>query len=257
MIINNHILVTRYSLKSDKLFGGLTKKIIENDQVRNTWIKDRNILFTKYCMPSILRQHLRPLKWLLLMDETDTWVPSDIGIDKYDWIVPCFIPSGESSSSTIQDIAKDIFSEGNLNELKISRVDNDDMLSMDYFESINDFNYHDFESYDNNSDKPFVLVSPIGVRWNGISNVVFNYETPPFLTYIYSGIHLNNKKFTSPFDINHVHVTKHPHAVVDSRTPQWLQVIHQNNLSNEFEPKGDVIKSMSVDELNDLFGILQ
>lgn len=253
MVSQNHIIVTRYSLKSKTMLSGATQEIIKDEITRSAWLAHRNDLFSKFCLPSLVGQKVRPALWILLMDISDEWISKELGLDTYDWILPLYIQSGQTGFSETKKAIRQFEKDSDNRVYKISRLDNDDMLASNFISVIAEYPEEELAERSTSAKTPFAIVAQRGCRWDGKKNIVFDFPTCPFITYLYKADDVKKGNFSLPLAINHMKVREFPHLLTTTDEPLWCQVIHDQNLKNQMIGKGDYIPPLSEERLNSLF----
>ncbi|WP_185969282.1 glycosyltransferase [Aliiglaciecola sp. M165] len=227
---------------------------MRDDQLRREWLLHRNELFLSLCLPSILRQSKLPNSWIILFDESDEWVVQALRLSKYDWIFPVLVKYGEDGKTQILETIKKNLEHSGDQYIRVCRLDNDDMLSFDYIEKVSDVP-DSFAEKSVGDSKTYAVVASKGCRWDGKTNIIFDYLNSPFITYFFKKKKLTNSLFFSPFEKKHTLILEEPHFILKSEHPLWLQYIHNKNMRNEMAPKGKIYPSLSRHNLEQIFGL--
>ena len=217
-----HFLITRFNLKNAKSHWQKTKT---GDRVLSEkWLQNRFKIFNSYCLPSILNQSEKNFNWLLYFDiDTSDFYKNQIQelANEYPFIKPIY---SEEYQSFLKNISKDVLS--NIDKVSThiitTRLDNDDALHFQAIETIQSF----FKNQDLavfNFTKGFCLQTlPFQVLTK------YDYPKGPFMSMI--------EKIPSDKKVRTIITSKHGsleniQQIDDKR--YWIQIIHDQNLSNE------------------------
>lgn len=212
MALATHVLVTRFNLPSP----GLQDMI----RAQEGWLRDRVVLFARYCVPSVEYQTRRDFSWIVYFDPAS---PS--------WLRQAMTPHIEKNSFTpvyresvsrtemLDDIRQRVCGGRIEGDLITTNLDNDDALSRDFIARIQ-------------SAEPSSATTAIYVK-NGIvragkrvyaleyrRNAFVSVRTPwndPQAT-CWSEWHTNLEDFMPVVEID--------------GPPGWMQVVHGSNVSN-------------------------
>ncbi|MCU4176868.1 glycosyltransferase [Carboxylicivirga sp. N1Y90] len=236
-----HFLITRFNLRNFPL--GEKK---QDEWVQ--WTRDRISLFDKYCLPSLSNQSNKDFKWFIYFD---TQTPDEFTdyinkLNGFEFIKVCYSDGMDSFDKVyIEDIKNNI---GDSSWAMISRIDNDDCFDSAAIERIQ-------ESFVKKDGHLISLAS--GYTLDLKKNILSHYFYPmsPFLTIIESTTKKNIKGvFCKPhsswnelrlFMYKEVFgLNKQSTFILDK--PYWLQIVHDDNVSNSFKRGFPVLKSINL-----------
>jgi len=227
-----HFIITRYNLG---LYA--TKAIKDKDK----WMEDRYRLFTDYCIPSIEAQTNKDFVWVILLDSktksvhltdiTDN-VPENavVFINKWPDIGRFDEKNCEQDHWKVKfvKLCKKIGCE----YAAMTRLDNDDALVNDFVESMR-IMIGTIREIDN-----AVIDCNCGMFYDEINEKAYLINHPygsPFITYIQKvedGMNTVYNRCHRDVAIS----TQNRHNI-HSRSPMWVEVIHENNKSNRIIDK--------------------
>jgi hypothetical protein len=120
----DHVLLTRFNLPS-KGHESLVR-------AQDNWLKNRIVLFERYCLPSVMAQTCRSFSWIIYFDpESPVWLVDWIrGHERQGNFIPCF-----REEVVGHDLVSDIraaVGEQHCAELLTTNLDNDDGLAVDF-----------------------------------------------------------------------------------------------------------------------------
>ena len=232
----NHFLITRFNIKSDTGFDGvITTRTFEDLE----WLKDRFKRFEEYCYLSVKSQTNSNFKWLVLFDiDTPESFRERINSYKsYPNFIPIFI--NNFNKLKLQEIIINNLTDAP-KYLITTRLDNDDAISQNYIEMIQDnFNYQSFE----------IINFHLGYVWDESSGRLYlnGRGCNPFLSLI-----------ESIEDFKTIFLPEHHYQLYDKYQPKgmlkniiletqpaWFQVIHGKNISNHREGIRIPLKNLS------------
>lgn len=126
-----HLLITRFNIR----ITGMGPERIESPVMDEAWLAERVLYFEKYCAPSVLAQTKNNFRWLLYFDPATS--PSLF--DQLAYVKQASIPVefafADSFESMLDDVRQRI--RALPTEYVItSRLDNDDVISNDYIETV-------------------------------------------------------------------------------------------------------------------------
>lgn len=217
-----HIIITRFNL-SNRWKVDKSENLVLDDK----WLNDRYKLFVDFCFPSIKSQTCQNFEW---------WVYFDIKLDKkykeinekWNKEYPNFMPKYESSYDNFeanmpQDIYQKVITEMT-KWLITTRLDNDDVFASDSIEKI---------QKKENIQEMCLLDFPEGYTLNLGDISILRKKTEylnPFITLVekvYPGALIKSVYF------NQHNKWKEVEKKVISEFPQWIQIIHDKNISNQ------------------------
>lgn len=211
------ILITRFAIElesSSKFFE--TKEGVE-------WFNHRLSFFKKTCLPSILNQVTRPDLWVIFITKNrniHTKLSNEtLGFD--------FIKIVEIEKFTaFKEIVSAFLLKDNLSQSITTRLDCDDALFPEYFKTVKSI------SDKTSSDCLFEPSKGLSLQVEDetITRAAYIQKLlPPFLSFINrtgDNIHV--------FSFNHDEWPKVFITEKQNKTPLWIQVVHENNISNQF-----------------------
>jgi hypothetical protein len=230
----SHFLLTRFNLslwKQDKLGNKVRTEL---------WLKERFMLFEKYCLPSVAGQTCKDFLWFVLFDEN---TPQEYRqkIAEYqnqcNQFVPFFLNRNETQnymaffSVKIKEMAAP-----NCKYIISTRLDNDDALNINY---INSLQQEAGNTLLCNSFSEFCISFTWGCqyfeKWNFAEQIRF--PNNHFISLVSS-----NSENALPrciYEIGHLNVEKLcPTIKINKRKDaQWLEIIHKSNASNDVKVK--------------------
>ena len=224
-MIFKHFIITRFNLtqKCDK--DSLGSGVLDDN-----WLKKRFQLFENYCFPSLKSQTNKNFEWWVFFD-TSTPDLYKRKIEKLSALLPNFKSKFKGSYQDFHDtLAKDLLEEidgANIDIIITTRLDNDDIFSDDAVA----------ELQNNLVDYKCILEMPIGYNLEiGKVNKLrkMNYPLNPFISLIESV--KNNQTIETVYAHQHGEWT-HLKQINITNKPQWIQVIHGNNVSNQLKGK--------------------
>lgn len=180
------------------------------------WLKARLVPFEKYCLPSIVGQRSVEFRWIIFVDsQSPVWFK-----EKIESIGPLakVIYVGEPLTDALT--ATSIAATGIVNSpyLVTTRIDSDDALGSDHLVKVQRAFRH--------QDREF-LAFPFGLQ--SYRGHLYNIYWPsnPFISLI-EKVQAGNH-FTTVHCVRHdlIHDTGMVKRIIS--TPQWLQVIHNEN----------------------------
>lgn len=217
-----HIIITRFNLSNR------WEKDKHGNQVLNeTWLNQRYLLFEQYCLPSMKSQTNQNFEWWVYFDsETDPYykMKNENLMKVYSNFKPKYEKSYVDFEENMpQDIHSNLISKG-IVWLITTRLDNDDVLADNTVEVI-----QNKQNFKDNT----LLEIPYGYTLE--KNKIFKLRKVesylnPFISYV-EEISLQNR-------IKSVYYYQHNqwidvNRIVVSTKEQWMQVIHDQNVSNK------------------------
>lgn len=222
MSIFTHFLITRFNIKNAKPHWQQTKtgsKVLTHE-----WLKQRFEIFDTYCLPSILNQSNKNFKWLIYFD-IDTPEPYKKRVatlvQEHPFIKPIYV---DEYQSFLKGISETVLSNSDSSSSHIitTRLDNDDALHFSAIEKIQSlFKNQELAVYNFTKGycfqtQPFTMLTK------------YDYPKGPFLSMI--------EKISSDKKVRTILTSKHGslnHIQQIEGKRYWLQIIHDQNLSNE------------------------
>jgi hypothetical protein len=211
------ILITRFAIElesSSKFFE--TREGVE-------WFNHRLSFFKKTCLPSILNQETRPDLWVIFITKNKnlhTQLSNEtLGFD--------FIKIVEISQfKAFNEVVSEYLTKHNLSQSITTRLDCDDALFPEYFKTVKSI------SDKTSSDFLFEPTKGISIQVDEdtITRAAYIQKLlPPFLSFINrTGVNIH------VFSFNHDEWPKDFRIYTQNKTPLWIQIIHENNISNQF-----------------------
>lgn len=215
-----------------------------------SWISERLYLFEKYTIKSIRNCYVKPDIWLILTSDNildcsnqlkDILEDLPYRLVKYS--------SGLSQSESIRQSLSDIKYPA---EIRMTRLDSDDLISSCFFAKINALKFTKEE-----------LLEGITVSFPGGCNYISetdsfyysSYPENPFLTFIEYVKKPNELK--TVFFRMHTEMCKPPHLArfLRSYYPMWSTIIHENNLANDSLISTNLIELSTKEFIKKKFGI--
>jgi len=215
------------------------------DQYDLAWLKRRQKVFERFCLPSVKSQSCKDFEWLLVSDSRtpdefkkvlDSYPATVIYYDfeHYDWdehAPPCNDLSPIMKRSTqleyIKPVLVDHIGTEDTDYVITSRCDNDDVLAIDHIERIQRFSHDQWRF----SRKDKFWVSFVrGMKWCHGKVYPFNSNNNPFISFVE-----NPEDLQTCYQVCHTLALKtdYPFYGVREGSPTWLQVIHDENLLNK------------------------
>ena len=229
----NHYLITRFNLRNEDWKTSKNGSLVLTEE----WLKNRFILFERFCIPSVQNQTNQHFTWLVFFDEN---TPQEYKqkITEYTRMLSNFIPVFiNGMREFLPSIQKEI-KKSSSEYIITSRMDNDDSISKFYTEEIQKkFNRQNFLALDF-SDGYTLQIKPqikIGYRLQ-----VYN----PFITLI--------EKNDNPQSVwskqTHGSWKKEKNVKRIQNKRVWMSVIHLENKKNQFVGFGKVDLKKLFDE---------
>jgi hypothetical protein len=206
-----HLLLTRFNTAFD---SAPPPRRLESE-----WLLPRLSLFERYCLPSVKAQRGAKFDWLVFFDaESPDWLRERVAA--YGSVLKAMYITGPASDEVI---AKVVRSSGFVSSqyLITTRLDNDDAITGDHLSLVQQSFRH--------QSREFVMF-PFGLQlYRGALYHVY-WRSNPFLSLIErvgeSG------ELTTVYCVRHDKVTQQEKVQFVSRSPQWLQVLHNSNWAN-------------------------
>ncbi|MEV7662440.1 glycosyltransferase [Paenarthrobacter sp. NPDC089316] len=123
----DHVLLTRFNLPS-RGFESLVR-------AKEGWLRERIVLFERYCLPSVKAQTNQDFRWIIYFDpESPAWLLDRMEELNRDKTFVALLRTEVSTSELLQDIRS--VSGGKRPTLLTTNVDNDDGLAVDFVERV-------------------------------------------------------------------------------------------------------------------------
>ncbi|MDD7833551.1 MULTISPECIES: glycosyltransferase [Paenarthrobacter] len=205
----DHILLTRFNLPS-RGFESLVR-------AQEGWLRDRIILFERYCLPSVKAQNNRNFRWIIYFDpESPAWLLERVQeLSRDGTFVPLF-RAEVSPSELLEDIRS--VGAGGRPVLVTTNVDNDDGLAVDFVQRVQSAA---------GGQRVTAIYLATGLVMGRGSLFLRNDPTNAFCSV--------SAPWSAPVTCwaawhNHL---GHSMSVRSLRgSPAWLQVVHDHNVSN-------------------------
>jgi len=219
-----HFLITRFNLRKSDWVTNKNNVPVLTDE----WHRNRFKLFSDFCTPSIAAQTSKNFEWLVFFD-TSTKEEFRTIIQNIQQQIPNFKPLFIDGMDAFLTSIHAYVSHCETDYIITSRMDNDDCLSLDYIDSVQQkFNRQDFMAID--FINGYTLQIYPKVR---LGKKLHQYN--PFISLIERNI--NPKTIWS---IPHNH-WKHETKILQVKDEKvWTSIIHQENKVNEFTGFGHV-----------------
>jgi hypothetical protein len=208
-----HVVLTRFNVRYAQ--NPATPSI----GIDPSWLADRFHLFEKYCLPSVMAQTEQDFRWMLFFDRA---TPEPFAsraralAAERAGIYPVFCE--QLPLSEVKKTISDILPE-EPEWLLTTRLDNDDGLHAEYVATV---------QAAQRFERAEVLNCPAGIILKANRAYLRRHPSNAFISLSepYPG-------FQTIFSISR-HLSAHEHYPVRqlSASPRWLQVVHENNISN-------------------------
>lgn len=183
------------------------------------WLRERLILFERFCMPSMAAQQDAQFQWVVFFDAASpAWFKDKI--KSYGTLImPLYI----DGLATDPVIAERVARTGLVSSqyLVTTRLDNDDALASNHLATV--------QKAFRSQEREFV-VFPFGLQCFRDHLYDVYWPTNPFLSLIERV--QDGNRFTTVFCVPHQHVRQAGRVRLLMRSPQWLQVLHSSNILN-------------------------
>ena len=216
-----HFIITRYNLKKDDW----QKDVEKREVLDENWIKSRNEIFLKFCLPSVLNQSCKQFKWLLFFqngsEESLKLVTKELA--KYDFIEPIFLESYDDFQENLSTIVRSYLTSTE-SWILTTRLDNDDAIHHSFIERLQ--KSIDKVSRDSILHFPYGLFLDLSENkrlassyypMNQFISLLEKPKTSELLTVLAN----EHDKWNSEFSIVEI-----------SLRDAWLQITHSRNLIN-------------------------
>lgn len=216
-----HIIITRFNLPSRWNSDKQGRIVLDN-----AWLEERFNLFENLCLPSIHGQTQKNFEWWVYFDiNTEEKFKNRIGVIEKEkgYFKPKFERSYDDFETNMPAEIYNYLSRKNIGWLITTRLDNDDMLAKDTVEIIQ--KRIDFK-------KNHLIEIPHGytLELNNISKLRrLEGMLNPFISYVENI--KTGKLVKSVYYYQHTD-WKGVDSIIATQKPQWVQVIHENNVFN-------------------------
>lgn len=226
---NNQLAIyTRFNLPLN--FKRLQKPVNLDEH----WLKERVILFNKYCLPSFLNQTSSQFKWFVCFDER---TPVEIveAVCREKMIIPIFAQGQREALEK----SLDYFDYNSA--VTTVRVDSDDSISKKFIELLHQYRSTNCNQVEDSAEA-VVLSFPNGCEYDCEDKVYYNryYQQNPFIAlcekYV-EGRGLSGIFSDAHFRMHRRYVT----LQIPTQDPMWRINVHGGNVANEI--KGDLSKN--------------
>lgn len=128
-----HFLITRFNLKKDDW----SKDKNAHEVLDKAWVKDRIVLFKKYCLPSIVGQSDKNFKWLIFFQENPSGEVIRLikELENISYIEAVFVKGYKDFQTNLSDYIVERI-DRNINWVLTTRLDNDDSLNTNYIQEL-------------------------------------------------------------------------------------------------------------------------
>lgn len=218
------------------------------------WLKARQKLFEKFCLPSVLSQINKNFEWVFVVDSHTPDSFKSV-LDSYPAIVlyadfdPIPIERTKHKRAIRLEEAvaaplRDYLKTKDTDYIITSRLDNDDAISIDHIDKI-----QRYTKKLKREGMPFWLNLQRGFKWCGGNVYPIGALQNPFISMVES----QGEELLTAYRCSHKVANKHARLVqVREGNPTWMQVIHGGNLLNKLmRYRGE----MSFSTVQDIFKI--
>lgn len=236
-----HIILTRYNLPIS--FANSDTSAVRQQE---TWLTERKVLFDKYCLPAMKAQTNKNFSWFIGFDPQ---TPPEY----WDYLEGVGTPVFANSRTDFRNKVIEEMETGEADTI-ISRVDNDDALSVNFVETVQAMAAGIFSTR-TTMGLPHVLHFRHGWEIDHKTNQVYTRQFP---NSSFFSLLLDKCKSTEIFDIDaghHAHVSKHfPVTNISLKDPMWMISVHGDNIGNEISGKkidagqSELLRNFGVDE---------
>lgn len=237
-----HFLVTPFNLLRFPMGVGEQEKWLE-------WTRRRIELFKSYCLPSLLNQSNKNFKWLLYWDVNtpDEFKSFADSVVEYGFIEVRYEDGFDNFKKNYPKYIKEQSTD--VDWVMISRIDNDDCFEKDAISTIQ-CNFK--------PQNEFLISLASGYTLNEESKILSHYFYPmsPFITIIedchkdnllgvYCKPHSSWQELRLFMSKEILGLNKKSKFILEK--PYWMQVVHDENVSNSFNRGVPVLKSLRLD----------
>lgn len=123
----DHVLLTRFNLPSP----GVESLV----RAQEGWLRDRQVLFERYCLPAVLSQSEKNFHWIIYFDtQSPDWLRSRIAELGRDGIFTAIFRDEVPHNTLLEDIRKLTGGRGDI--LLTTNLDNDDGVAVDFVQRL-------------------------------------------------------------------------------------------------------------------------
>jgi hypothetical protein len=217
------------------------------DMIDMDWLTERQKLFEKITLPSVMAQTNKDFEWILVCDlqtpdafkkVLESYPATIFYYDwaQHDWKSPEFKGHGPGAKQELMQRSIDLeYIAGPLQDfigkqktdyVITSRLDNDDGISIDHIDKIQRFAKQNWKG------KRFWLNLVRGLKYNHGDVFPVNSPHSPFISFVEPP-----QGLLTTYQVCHTEAQKTEYNVVQVREgqPTWLQVIHGGNLLNRLK----------------------
>ena len=234
-----HFLATRFNLKVENWKTAKDGSPVLTEK----WLEDRFELFEKYCFPSVVNQNNKNFFWFIYFDiDTPSFYKQKINLlfQNQTNFKAVFIDGVTNLQSTFTKNIEELLDEKD-EFIITTRLDNDDSIHKNFIDIIQKLAPKKNET---------VIDVKRGYQIEIINDIVeyreFNFSFNPFLSFVES-----SKEFDTIFSREHLDWRKEKNIIGYTKTPLWIQVIHERNKLNETRTSIPLICTLSLKD----FGI--
>jgi len=216
-------LLTRFNIYS----GSELKFDPETDV---DYLRHRFELFDKYTVPSVYSQTARDFKWIVLFSDR---LPNEFVKkvteyeEKYEFFEGRYLSKEQvfPKRYMLNESIKKIISDYTQGEVILTRMDNDDVIADNYLENVKNAAEKHHLNYN------FAINFSRGLQYDETNKVLIKYNRPH--NHFFSICTHISDDFIEPLCQNHENIMENMELrEEDSSFPQWMEIIHGNNLSN-------------------------
>ncbi|GJM40487.1 MAG: hypothetical protein DHS20C20_07690 [Ardenticatenaceae bacterium] len=210
-----HFVLTRFNVRTEFNAGILP---------RDSWLKNRFELFDRFAYPSMYNQVCKNFLWLVFLDKKtpESYRQEMTGYAKaLPNMTPLYVDHIKVGTPEIMDVIRPFIAPHITPQtpyLISTRFDNDDAVSQDFISII--------QQQFKNQTREFINL-PNGYLWQNNKLYTKRDESNPFISLIEEAT-----DFETVWCVGH-HLAKARSSICQvETTPQWIQVIHGQNVSN-------------------------
>lgn len=204
-----HVLLTRFNLPS----RGHESVV----RARENWLRDRVVLFERYCLPSVLGQSCRDFTWLIYFDpQSPAWLLDWVGGHEAEGHFRAVLREEVSRADLLADIRT---ASGRCRgDLLTTNLDNDDSLARDFVARLQEVETRGVRT-------ALYLGDGLVLREQRIYRRVDPHNA-------FCSVREGGEDAVTCWSDWHNLLPRHMPTVVVRGEPAWLQVIHGTNVSN-------------------------
>lgn len=237
-----HFVITRFNLKFLNYYHN-----DKNGKTTQTedWLENRFQLFDKFCFPSLTGQTCQNFKWLVLFDiNTPLIFKSRIETyqNQYSNFRPLYVePTDTELLDLILRNAITSMSNKETQYIITSRIDNDDAFHINMIKDVQSFFQDKTEGFLNYN---------YGIQYDLSRSCATKilYKNNHFI----SRIEKNDEHIKTVLSIDHTQIESESKvfSINNRRKPMWIEVIHENNLSNYMQINKPIFNSSYFEQFN-------